>query len=95
MDLRRLCSSPRKQSGVSYVIATKRGRRVCAGSEILVVDLEFIATRAGPHDDGTVRTSETPRGSEVGEHSTEELTIKYHACDEALRRNAERARNSR
>ena len=58
-----------------YVIATKRGRRVCAGRAKHVVDLDHVVhldlavARTGPHEVGDGRAADPPGGPEVGEHA--------------------------
>ena len=61
---------------VAYVIATKHGRRACAGSRKLVVDLELAAARKGPHDYGAARTVDSPGEQEVEKRSQEENPTK-------------------
>ena len=64
---------------VSYAISTKYGRRVCAASTKLVVDLELTAAHAGPHENGVGRAADATGGPEVGEHAHEEIMIKSFA----------------
>ena len=59
------------------VIATKRGRRVCAGRAKHVVDLDLAVARTGPYEVCAGRAADPPRGSEVGEHAPEEIATKY------------------
>ena len=66
----------------TYAIATKRGRRVCAGRAKHVVDPDLAVARTGPHEVGAGRTANPPGGPEVGEHASEEIATKYRSCDE-------------
>ena len=66
----------------TYVIATKRGRRVCAGRAKHVVDLDLAVARTGFHEVDAGRASDLPGGPEVGEHVPEEILTKYSSCDE-------------
>ena len=66
----------------TYVIATKHGRRVCAGRAKHVVDLDLAVARTGPHEVGAGRAAGPPGGPEVGEHAPEEIVIKCTSCDE-------------
>ena len=66
----------------TYVIATKYGRRVCAGRAKHVVDLGLAVARTGPHEVGAGRAADSPGGQEVGEHAPEEIATKYISCDE-------------
>ena len=49
-----------------YVIATKRGRRACAGRAKHVVDLDLAVARTGPHDVGAGRAADPPGGTGDG-----------------------------
>ena len=68
----------------TYVIATKRGRRVCAGRAKHAVDLDLAVARTGPHEVGAGRAGDpwAPRGPEVGEHAPDLIATKYSSCDE-------------
>ena len=66
----------------TYVIATKHGRRVCAGRAKHVVDLDLAVARTGPHEVGAGRATDPPGGPEVGEHAPEEVATRYSSCDE-------------
>ena len=46
----------------TYVIATKRGRRVCAGRAKHVVDLDLAVARTGPHEVDAGRAADPPGG---------------------------------
>ena len=50
----------------TYVIATKRGRRVCAGRAKPVVDLDLAIAGTGPHEVGAGRAADPPGRPEVG-----------------------------
>ena len=52
-------------SDVSYVITTNYGRLLCAGSGKLLADLERMAARAGPHEDGVGWTADALGGRKV------------------------------
>ena len=65
----------------TYIIATKRGRRVYAGRAKHVVDLGLAVARTGPRDVGAGRAVNPPGGPEVGEHAPEKIATKYSSCD--------------
>ena len=67
----------------TYVIVTKRGRRVCAtGRAKHVVDLDLAVARTGPHEVGAGRAADPPGGPEVGEHAPKEIATRFSVCDE-------------
>ena len=74
----------------TYVIATKRGRRVCAGRAKNIVDLDLAVARTSPHEVGANGATDPPGEPEVGEHAPGEIATKYSSCDEQCGSNAER-----
>ena len=67
---------------ISYAIATKHGRLVCARRAKRVVDLDLAIARTSPHEVGAGRADDPPGGPEVGEPAPEEIATKYSSCDE-------------
>ena len=61
------------------------GWHVCAGRVKHVVDLDRMVVRTGPHEGGAGGVADAPGGAEVGEHASEGIMVKDHACGEALR----------
>ena len=70
------------QDITTYVIAMKRGRRVCAGRAKHVVDLDLAVARTGSHEVGAGRAGDPPGGPDVGEHAPEETATKCSSCNE-------------